>query len=1193
MATKAAIKRTTKPGGGRPNRAAAAATGPPHDAGLIVGIGASAGGLSAFTIFLENMPADNGMAFVLVQHLAPDHKSMLVDILGKVTAMRVVEAEDGVPVAKNTVYIIPPNATLSLQGGKLLVTRPAPPREHRKPIDTFFFSLAEDQGEKAVCIVLSGTGSDGTLGLKAVKDYGGFVMAQAESDHTAMSGMPQSAAATGLVDEVLAVQDMPQKLLDYQRHLSKVAPRKGEDGVRRDTAEHLATISGLLHAQSGHDFSDYKESTLVRRVQRRMQVLQVDDVPAYIARLKKEPQQLDLLFREFLIGVTQFFRDPKAFEALEQTALPSLAAQRPAGEPFRVWAPGCSTGEEVFSIAILLKEVFNRRGDTSRIQLFGTDIDDRAIAVARTGSYRKITGVSAERLERWFVEDGDSYRVVKEIREMCVFSTHSIAKDPPFSKLDLISCRNLLIYLNAGVQDRVLRSFHYGLKPFGILFLGPSEGAARVEAAFAFLDRKHRIFQRRDAHLALPVLSQSATPSQPATPAPPPTGSSEDRIDRGARRALEPYSPVYLVVDQNHEIIRFSGGDAGRYLEPSSGTASLDLFGLLRKALRPAVRSALLTMLATKQAVVSENVALKIDGVSGTVTIVAAPIAGTTLSVVAFQHARLASGAGPAAMDSAAAANAAALEHELRTAKTQLRAMSDELEITTEEMKSAGEEYQSVNEELQSSNEELETAKEEMQSVNEELHIINAEMTTKNETMTLLNNDLKNLLNSTDIATIFLDHNLRIKSFTSGMTKIFHLRDADRGRPIIEIVSMLNYEHLERDVRKVLNELSVVEREVSVAKTSKIFIMRIHPYWTVDNVIDGVVITFIDISDRKYAESTMHASEARYRALFATINEGFCIIEKVKTAPGEPIDFRYISANPAFSTQTGVGDVIGKTFRERFPGESQEWFDIYDTVLRTGQAVKFERALVTQNRVLELFAFRLDDEVCQTVAVIFTDITERKKTEEHTSLLLGELDHRVKNILSIVSAVVRQTLKTSPSPEIFAANIEGRVAAISRAHARLTQTGGQQEVLLHDLIAMEFAPHQNRIKELVIGGADVALSPKAGLAMAMVIHELTNNAVKYGALSSNTGQLTVHWNVMGDAAGSSLKLIWNETGGPAVEPPTRKGFGTTLIERSLTHEFDAQVKREFLPAGLRCTIEFVLTPEIGRLLSRLHEKGTP
>ena len=491
----------------------------PRSSGLVIGIGASAGGLNAFRAFFENMPADSGMVFVLVQHLSPDHKSMLTDLIGKATAMPVIEAENNMLAAANTVYVIPPDATLTFKDRVLLVSTPAPPRERRRPIDTFFHSLAEDQGENAVCIVLSGTGSDGALGLTKIKELGGLTLAQADFDSTAMSGMPQSATATGFVDEVIPVEHMPARLLEHQRHLNTVASRKDGDGTRLDAAEHLTKISALLRGKLGHDFSQYKEKTLIRRIQRRMQVLQIDDVPAYIAHLRTEPVQLDLLFRELLIGVTQFFRDADAFAALRATVIQRLGENTDVDGEIRIWVPGCATGEEAYSIAVLVKEAMVQRSAAPKIQIFGTDIDDRAIAFARAGRYRKTTGLSPERLKRWFSEDGDQWCPVKEIREMCVFSLHSVVKDPPFSKLDLISCRNVFIYLNTDLQDRVLRTFHYALKPDGVLFLGPSESVTRQAKLFADTDKKHRIFLRCGGDTALPAVSPRPT-SYPARSSP-------------------------------------------------------------------------------------------------------------------------------------------------------------------------------------------------------------------------------------------------------------------------------------------------------------------------------------------------------------------------------------------------------------------------------------------------------------------------------------------------------------------------------------------------------------------------------------------------------------------------------------------------------------------------------------------------
>jgi two-component system, chemotaxis family, CheB/CheR fusion protein len=750
------------------------------ESGLIVGIGASAGGLAAFSSFLTAMPADSGMAFVLVQHLSPQHKSILTDLLARATRMAVLEAEDGMPVAANHVYVIPPDSTLTIKERRIRISRPAPPRERRRPIDTFFFSLAEDQGENAICIVLSGTGTDGSLGLKTIKESGGLTIAQAEFDHSAMSGMPQSAAATGLVDHVLPVEEIPTRLLEYRSHLRQVATKKDGDGIRNDATQHLAAIAALLRIKTDHDFSKYKEATIVRRVQRRMQVLQIDAMSAYVTRLRDDQREAELLFRELLIGVTQFFRDPEAFAALEAKAIANIIEGKTPGETIRVWVPGCSTGEEAYSLAILLKEAMEQQGRHSKIQIFGTDLDDSAVAFARSGRYRKTTGLSAERLKRWFSDQGDETCPIKSLREVCVFSVHSVIKDPPFSRLDLISCRNLLIYMDHELQDRVLRTFHYALNPGGILFLGPSEGVGQQHKHYVRLDKKHHIFRRTDAAGNLPrVMLKASADDRPLPLRVFPYPGGDDTIERGTRRALAKYSPVYMVVDRQHNILRFSGGEAARYLEPSAGAASLSLFNNLRKALRPIVRAALQTALSSNEPV-NHDVEFKVDGQTHPVTVIVAPITERgveeTIFVVAFVERRNAltgEGKNDFIASQTDKTDVAAVNKELLTTKTQLQATNDDLERANEEKRSLAEEYQSVNEELQSINEELETSKEEMQSVNEELQTVNAEMFAKNEALTVLNSDFKNLLDSTQIATIFLDDDFCIKSFTPGMTEIF------------------------------------------------------------------------------------------------------------------------------------------------------------------------------------------------------------------------------------------------------------------------------------------------------------------------------------------------------------------------------------------------------------------------------------
>ena len=840
---------------------------------LIVGIGASAGGLEAYRAFFGHMEANEDIAFVLVQHLAPDKSSLLAELIGRSTDMPVLEATDGTVVEGNHIYVIPPDATLTIQHGVLQLSKPAPPRQYRWPIDTFFTSLAEDQGDNAVAIVLSGSGSDGARGLHAVKDGGGLVLAQAGFDHVAMSGMPASAAATGFVDDVLPVEGMPARLLTHLAYLRATQSSKGPDGARQDLTGHLQAISSLIRAEVGHDFSQYKEKTLVRRIQRRMQVVQTDTVPGYIEYLKQNPTELENLFRELLISVTEFFRDPEAFEALQKQAIPMLLADKGAADILRVWVPACATGEEAYSIAIAFAEAIAQlRGGGPKVQIFATDIDDRAITAARSGRFRgPLPGVSPERLERWFIADGEYYVVVKPIREMIVFSPHSAIKDPPFSRLDLVSCRNLLIYLNSELQEHLIRTFHYSLHTGGILMLGPSESLGRNTALFSTLDKKHRLYVRRsDGRTTLPV----AIPRRPVNAgaivrqASPRTTSTEDAIDRSARKLLERHVPAYVVIDGNHDVLRFSG-DTGRYLGPSSGTATLNLFGLLHKGLRAPARAAVQQALSKRSTVTQEGQMMAPGGERVSVSLIAEPIpdensgndrrTSSQLCLLMFKD--LPATAATTLPNIAAKNDASGdarrvqeLELELATTREQLHTAIDELETANEEMKSANEEYQSVNEELQSSNEELETSKEEMQSINEELQTVNVELHSKNEVLARLNSDLQNLLESTQIATLFLDSSLHVSGFTPAISDLFHLREGDHGRPITEITARIPYPELRQDVKQVLRTLAMVERVLQGGPDGAVYLLRMRPYRTTDNVIDGVVLTFIDITERQQHE---------------------------------------------------------------------------------------------------------------------------------------------------------------------------------------------------------------------------------------------------------------------------------------------------------------------------------------------------
>jgi len=845
----------------------------------IVGIGASAGGLAAFAAFFSGMPldAEPGMAFVLVQHLAPDHDSLLTELIQRTTRMKVVEVEDGMVVQINCVYIIPPNRDMAFLNGALHLLEPTAARGHRLPIDYLFRSLAQDQHERAIGIVLSGSGSDGTLGVRAIKDGGGMVMAQNMAS-CEFDSMPHSALATGFVDYELPPAEMPAQLIAYTTHAFGKPPRQAAAALPQ-SENALKKIFILLRSQTGHDFSQYKPTTIYRRIERRMAVHQVEALDSYVQYLQQTPVEVEALFRDLLIGVTNFFRDPEAFTALETLVIPKLFAGKPSGGVVRAWTTGCSTGEEAYSIAILLQERLEALKQNYRIQVFATDIDSRAIAVARAGVYPASIAddITPERLARYFTPEpgGNAYRVHKSIRDMLVFSEQDLIKDPPFSKLDLISCRNLMIYLGADLQKKLIALFHYALCPGGMLFLGTSETVGEFVDLFAPLERKAKLYQRKEdfqgaqraalGRFLAPSVRKDASPALAV-------GSAVHSAKLSLRELTE--QTLLQQVDKAAALVNAQGdvlflhGRSGMYLEPAPGEAGIsNILKMARDGLRRDLTTTLHKVVRAKEPLSATGLRVKTNGHHTLVNLTVCPVAQgavaaleSPLYLVILEQATP-SGASASAAHVATKASApphdgrdvnaqiAELNDELQAKEEYLHAANEELETANDELKSSNEEMQSVNEELQSSNEELETSKEELQSINEELSTVNTELHTKVGDLSRANNDMNNLLAGTGIGTIFVDHSLRILRFTPAATLIINLILSDVGRPVGHIVSnLVGYDRLVADAQAVLNTL--IPKEVDVQTTDgKFFTMRILPYRTLDNVIEGVVITFVEITE--------------------------------------------------------------------------------------------------------------------------------------------------------------------------------------------------------------------------------------------------------------------------------------------------------------------------------------------------------
>jgi two-component system CheB/CheR fusion protein len=858
---------------------------------VVVGIGASAGGLEALEEFFNTVPPNSGLAFVVISHQRPGQTSLLPQLLAKRAAIPALEATDGMRVEPDHLYLAPPGSHMSLRDGRLVFPEPtgAEPRV-ALPIDYFFRSLAEDRGPDAVGIVLSGAGSDGTLGLKAIKGHAGLTLAQ-DAASARYSSMPQSAITAGAVDYVRPPQEMADLLLNYARR----ARHLPTENVQVWHRIHL-----LLQERSGVDFSAYKMGTAQRRLERRMHVNQIASIGEYLRYLQANPHELDALFSELLIGVTSFFRDPLAFDALAQ-ALPALLNERPDGNPVRVWVAGCSTGEEAYSIGILVREYLSARGAPLNVQIFGTDIDPRAIETARTGFYPSgiVNDVTPARLERFFVKEDAGYRVRKEIRDQVVFAVHNVLGDPPFSKLDLLSCRNLLIYLENVAQQRLLRLFHHALNPGGLLFLGPSESVEEGRELYTALDRKWKLFRRADVPAppleTLPWGGMRSAAREVPAPVPAAEPRRPSLVALLQTMLLDEYAPASVVIDSRGEIV-FIHGRTGMYLEPAPGRPSNVLVEMARPGLRAALAAVLREATLTRKEIVRKGARVRTNGstirVDVTVRPISEPEALRRLWLVTFVPTgrEFAVRKAPKGPGDARHRESSELIDELSYTKERLQHSLEELQATNEELMSSNEELTSTNEELQSANEELETTKEEMQSLNEELVTVNAELQAKLDDVAEAHADLQNLLNSTDIATVFLDTDLKIKRFTPQAHDVFHLIPSDVGRPLADLVPSLAYDRLMADARDVLRTLTPVERVVH-SENDTWYTMRIVPYRTIKDAIGGLVLTFVDVTRAKQAESVLTQARNYFESIVETVREPLLVLDA---------DLKVVSANRAF-----------------------------------------------------------------------------------------------------------------------------------------------------------------------------------------------------------------------------------------------------------------------------------------------------
>ena len=1065
-----------------------------------VGIGTSAGGVHALQTFFESLPDGVNAAFVVVVHLDPSHQSELPSILSARTRMPVTQVTGRIPLEPKRVYVIPPNRQLIVADGHLAVTEFAEPRWQRAPIDIFFRSLAAQKGDD-FAIVLSGAGSDGSLGIKAIKEAGGIILVQ-DPEEAEYSSMPSSAAATGLADFVLPVREIAARLPEIIRSRRGIRPEALTEADR----EAMQRILSHLRVRTGHDFSNYKKSTIGRRIARRMQVQRAATMADYFVVLRDSAAEVNALFADLLISVTTFFRDSAAFEKLAALVIPRLFEDKGAGHGIRSWIPGCATGEEAYSVAILLLEEAARHAARCEIQVFASDLDEAALVVGREGRYPLAieADMTDERLKRFFTRESDHYRVSGELRDTVLFARHSLLKDPPFSRTDLISCRNLLIYLDRELQQQVCATFHFALKPGGYLFLGSSESADSPAGMFRAIEREFRIYQRMpvatEVRVTPRLASRSSGPELLPARAP---ASFRSAAEAGVHReALERFAPPSAVVDDSHRIVHLSE-TAGRYLQPSGGTLVNDVTELAREELRFDLRSALHRAFAHGEPSLSGPIAVRFNGAAKRVYLQAQPLRAnpdaSRSAIVFFFEGEpvgdLASGA-PLFEEPAPGERIQGLQQELQVTRSQLCASREEYEGANEELRAANEELQSINEEYRSTAEELETSKEELQSINEELQTVNGELKTELERVSRAHSDIQNLITATDVGVLFLDTELRINRFTPRISDLFNIVAGDEGRLITDFTHGLDDDNLAADARGVLGELASSEREVR-SRNGQWYLVRMRRYRTVDDKVDGVVVTFVDISERRRAEEALRESEARMRAVIDGVADAIVTINEAGIIQ---------SVNLATTRMFGYGadELIGHSVNGLAPESRRSQYDGYmQRYLRTGGSEISNREVEARRKdgstfpaELTVSEIRLDEE--RLFIGFVRDLSERRRFEARLDRLhKGRLDVMA-NMATALAHEINQPLAAASNYLSAARQILGAEAVPNRLAAESLEKASAQMLRAAHIIShlREFMARgepnkvERSLHALIRGACDLmqASAKEAGVEIVLLLN---------------------------------------------------------------------------------------------------------
>ncbi|APE28072.1 chemotaxis protein CheB [Aurantiacibacter gangjinensis] len=1117
----------------------------------IVGIGASAGGLEALREVFQGYDSKPGIAFVVVQHLDPNHESLMAQLLERYTEMAVTQAKGGEQIERDHVYVIPPGHGLAIEDGKLRLTEFKDPRGLRRPIDDFFESLAVEHGTEAACVILSGTGGDGSRGLRAIKEYGGLAVVQ-EPDTARYDGMPTSAISTGLVDIVAPPAQIIEALRNFFDRADKIELDEAEEA-----ADHVDDMCAALRDAVGHDFSGYKRSTLSRRIARRMQVIDVSSSEDYLARLRADPEECQALFRDLLINVTRFFRDREEFEALNRLVIdPMIAKSRDANE-LRIWVAGCSSGEEAYTIAILFADAMRRHDRRPYVQIFATDIDDKMIDIARNGTY-PLAALSdiPQKYQQDYLDIGmEQFSIAPRVRDMVRFSSHNLVRDPPYSKIDLLCCRNLLIYFGEELQRAVLPAFHFSLVEEGKLFLGSSESVGRFEDLFATIDQNARIFERRDAPMRYP-LNFSANPKRRKrdVEAEPQSRPRHRSLDVAALTKLaERHAPVSLLVDAEGNLLN-QWGAVGKYLDfPDRGEAQLNVVRQAKSGLTEIIGPLLRDVAKQSKPKVARDVKLQSDYGEQPLAVMIDPV-GSGGYLVVFRETGQLEPRDPDDFDLFERGDSEVeyLQDELQSARLSLRTTVEELETTNEELKSSNEEMMSMNEELQSTNEELTT-------VNDELKV-------KVDQVTMANADLKNFLDSTELVVLVVDEETRLRNSTEVADDLFGIGRAQVGRTIGNLDIPLKDKSFVEMAARAAQSGDAGEYRTSSLDEERQYVVRVLPYRQMDDTLAGATLIFTDVTEALKLETALVEERARLRMALDVARIGIweyepssgrtTLDEKERELLGITDETDSQQMDPILSRlPVEDRDRVNSALRRAMDGKH-----IYDETFRINLDDGGVRWLHGLGRVVDVGDTR------KFIGVTY-DVTSEKELLAERELMLREMNHRVKNLFAVITGITKMSARHADNVDEFASDLCDRIHALGRSH-NMTVDNAEGEADLRKVIETAIGPAVNG-QTVALSGDEVKLPNRAITPLAMILHEWATNSTKYGALSASDGKLSVSWRKTGDG---EIALDWQEEGGNGGDEK-EAGFGTQLIEAS-ARQISGKQTAEVLENGYRRTLIF-------------------